>query len=87
MGGVRWLFDRMLLGMVGRKTFSLLNLYLVMCYSAQGFFDGYLITTALADSSTVGCPMLSDTTENSLESQLADTVTGELDVRSTKCEV
>jgi len=72
--------------LAGRHS-ALLNLYLVMCYSAQGFFDGYLITTALADSSTVGCPMLSDTTENSLESQLADTVTGELDVRSTKCEV
>ena len=71
--------------LAGRHS-ALLNLYLVMCYSAQGLFDGYLITTALADSSTVGCPMLSDTTENGLASQLADTVIGELDVRSTKCE-
>ena len=33
---------------------TLLNSYFATCYRTQGLFGGFLIATALADSSTIG---------------------------------
>jgi hypothetical protein len=54
----QFLFDGYLTGgplaRVAARYIALLNLSLAMCYSAQSVFDGYLIATPWADTSTIG---------------------------------